>query len=98
MSLRDNMKQKSEILASNATKYLKYCMMLRQQFISRGIDVKTRDDIPKIDYNTFMEEYGILTNSIDSINSASKASREDLNYIRNELVKKRNEFVKYYYK
>ena len=92
------MKQKSEILASNATKYLKYCMMLRQQFISKGIDVKTRDDIPKIDYNTFMEEYGILTNSIDSINSASKASREDLNYIRNELVKKRNEFVKYYYK
>ena len=92
------MKQKSEILASNATKYLKYCMMLRQQFLSRGIDVKTRDDIPKIDYNTFMEEYGILTNSIDSINSASKASREDLNYIRNELVKKRNEFVKYYYK
>ncbi len=92
------MKQKSEILASNATKYLKYCMMLRQQFISRGIDVKTRDDIPKIDYNTFMEEYGILTNSIDSINSASKVSREDLNYIRNELVKKRNEFVKYYYK
>ena len=92
------MEQKREILASNATKYLKYCMMLRQQVISRGIDVKTRDDIPKIDYNTFMEEYGILTNSIDSINSASKASREDLNYIRNELVKKRNEFVKYYYK
>lgn len=92
------MSQSREILAENATKYIKYCMMLRQQIISRGIDVKTGAAIPKIDYASYTEQYEILTKSITSINNSSKACFDNLNSLRSDLVQARQDFIKYYHK